>query len=167
MKIKDRPEYRAKNKPVAMRKNDKVVDAVSIMSKNNYGSIIVTNDNNEVEGIVTERDLMIRLLHEKKDPNTTTMADIMTREVKVAREDDDIIDWLRIMSNERFRHLPIVDQDNKLVSMMSQGDFVSYTWPSLISTLTDKAKESISLGYQIPLIILALAAYAWIVSFFS
>jgi CBS-domain-containing membrane protein len=110
---------------------------------------------------------MIRLLHEKKDPDKTTMEDIMTREVKVAREDDDIVDWLRIMSNERFRHLPVVNDNNQLVNMMSQGDFVSYTWPSLLTTMGAKAKESLSLGYQIPMIILALAAYAWVISFFG
>ena len=41
-------------------------------------------------------------------------------------------DWLRIMSNERFRRLPVLDADGRLVHVMTQGDFVSYTWPDLL-----------------------------------
>ena len=48
----------------------------------------------------------------------------MTTQVRAAKEDDNLLDWLRIMSNDRFRHLPVVDEEGKVVSMMSQGDFV-------------------------------------------
>lgn len=163
MQIKDRPEYKAKTKPSTMRKSQMVREAITEMSNNNFGCIVITNSKNEIEGIVSERDLMKRLLHEKRDPDTTKLADIMTTDVKVAHDTDNVIDWLRIMSNERFRHLPVVDEDDNLVNLMSQGDFVSYTWPSLISTITDKTKDSISLWYQIPLILFSLVVYAWIV----
>ncbi len=47
----------------------------------------------------------------------------MTTNVRAARESDELVDWLQIMTTERFRHLPIVDEQGKLVNMMSQGGF--------------------------------------------
>ena len=164
MKIKDRPEYNTKAKPVTFQKSATVREAITVMSENNYGSVIVVDKNNNVEGIVTERDLMIRLLHKKKDPDKTKLSSIMTKDVRVANEDDQVLDWLRIMSNERFRHLPVVDQEGHVVNMMSQGDFVSYTWPELLTRFKAKTKESLGAGYQIVLIVFALLGYSLIVN---
>ena len=110
---------------------------------------------------------MTRLLAKKLDPSKTTLSDIMTTQVRAAKEDDNLLDWLRIMSNDRFRHLPVVDEEGKVVSMMSQGDFVSYTWPELFSRVKETTKASLASGYQIVLIIVAVLAYAFVVSQFG
>jgi CBS domain-containing protein len=167
MKIKDRPEYNVKSRPATLAKSNTAREAITLMTENGYGSIVITNKNNEVEGILTERDLMTRLLHKKKDPETTEISLIMTKNVRVASGEDFVLDWLRIMSNERFRHLPIVDKSGQLVNMMSQGDFVSYTWPELLESLKGKTKESLSSGYQIALIVATLLAYALIINIVS
>lgn len=167
MKIKDRPEYNAKSRPATFPKSTSVRKAITLMTEKNYGSVIVTDKSGGVEGIVTERDLMKRLLHENKDPDKTKLSEIMTQDVRVAKGDDLVLDWLRIMSNERFRHLPIVDDNGKLVNMMSQGDFISYTWPELLERVTAKTKESLSGGYQIALIVAALLSYVLIVNMFT
>jgi CBS domain-containing protein len=139
MKIKDRTEFKSKAPVLTFSATDKVIKAVRVMSEKNYGaSVIVDNDNKPV-GIVTERDFMRRLLAKGLDVNTTPISEIMTRDLKLASADDNVVDWLRIMSNERFRHLPVVDAQGKLLNLMSQGDFVSYTWPQLI----ERAKEAV------------------------
>lgn len=150
-----------------MKAEDKVTDAIVHMSQENFGSVIITNKDNTIAGIVTERDFMIRLLGARKDPDQTTLSEIMTSDVRVAKEDDNLLDWLRIMSNERFRHLPVVDSDGKVVNMMSQGDFVSYTWPELFGRLTETAKATLRPGYQILLIVVALLTYALLVRVFT
>ena len=61
-RLKDRPEFYNKPKPVTFLKNDKVIDAISIMAKNNFGSVVVTNEKLKVIGIVTERDIVKRLI---------------------------------------------------------------------------------------------------------
>lgn len=167
MLIKERAEYRSKSKPITLKKSQFVRDAVEIMSDKNFGCVVIVNSKNEVEGIVSERDLMRRVLNKKLDPDKTKLEEIMTTEVKLAYEDDKVIDWLQVMSNERFRHLPVIDKNNKLVNVMSQGDFVSYTWPSLLSNVKDKTKEAISLWYQIPLIVFSLLVYALLVNFLN
>ena len=76
----------------------------------------------------------------------------MTADVRTANEEDNLLDWLRIMSNERFRRLPVVDEQGRLTSVMSQGDFVSYTWPQLFQQAATLVKSTIGAGPQIFLI---------------
>jgi hypothetical protein len=50
------------------------------------------------------------------------------------------------MSNERFRHLPVVDDDGRMINILSQGDFVSYTWPELLASFREKTSETLRGG---------------------
>ena len=167
MKIKDRPDFKSKPKPVTFAPDTKVREAIEVMTQKNIGSVIVVNDDETVAGIMTERDLMTRLLYNKMNPDKTKLSEIMTAEVRVAKEDDYMVDWLRVMSNERFRHLPVVDDEGKIVNMVSQGDFVSYTWPELLKQMTATAKASLGPTFQVFLIVLAVLLYALLINLFS
>ena len=149
MKIKDRPEFKSKSQVLTFKPTDTVFAAVKIMSEKNYGAAVIVSDDRQPIGIVTERDFMRRLLDKERDPKTTSLSEIMTTDLKLARADDDLLDWLRQMSNDRFRHLPVVDDQGKLVSIMSQGDFVSYTWPQLIGRITEQAKATFNINPSI------------------
>ena len=159
MRIEDRPEFISKPKVLTMRPDRRLREAVAEMTRRNYGSVVVTDDADRLLGVVTERDLMTRVINEGRDPETTTLADVMTGDVRAARADDLVIDWLRIMSNERFRRLPIVDEDGKVVSIMTQGDFVSYTWPELLGQLGFTAKAAIGANRQLAVLGAGLAVY--------
>ena len=148
-RLKDRPEFYNKPKPVTFLKNDKVIDAISIMAKNNFGSVVVTNEKLKVIGIVTERDIVKRLILKNLSAKTTTLEKIMTENPRVANENDNIIDWLRIMSNDRFRRLPVVDSEGKIKVIFTQGDFVSYTWPDLIFQASQMAKATFFKGFSV------------------
>lgn len=156
MKIKDKPEYQNKPKPITFLPTDKVQKALDVMCDKNIGSIIVVNKDQTVAGIVTERDMMIKVLGEKLDPNKVTLSKIMVKKVWAANEDDDVVDWMQTMSRERFRHLPIVDKNGKLVNMMSQGDFLAYTWPDLYEKLKEDLKGRLGRSFQFLLIGLAI-----------
>ncbi len=142
MKIKDRPEFRNKPPAFFLRESDLVSSAIKTMVDRNIGSVVIVDDQMKVRGIATERDMLRRLLGGNLDPNTTPLSAIMTRNVKTARPEDHVIDWLRQMSNERFRHLPVLDADGRLLNILSQGDFVSYTWPELWRLLREKTSEA-------------------------
>lgn len=154
MKIKDRPEFRSKSTVLAFAPDDTVAAAVRAMSEKNYGAVVVIDADRRPVGIVSERDFMRRLLDKALDPKKTALREIMTTDVKVARAEDELLDWLRQMSNDRFRHLPVVDDEGRVISMMSQGDFVSYTWPQLLSRLGEQARASFDIN---PSMYLALA----------
>jgi CBS domain-containing protein len=143
MKISDRKEYAQKPKPLTCPPDSSVFDAVRKMAAANYGSVIVVNPEHEVIGMMTERDIFRRLIAEERDPKQTRVEEIMTSPVRTASADDDLTQWLQIMSNERFRRLPIVDGKGKLIAVMSQGDFVSYTWPQLLERASELAQASL------------------------
>ena len=132
------------------------------MTKDNFGSVVITDKQSKVRGIVTERDLMKKLLFKSMNPKTTKLKDIMTSPVKVADKDDEMVIWLRQMSNERFRHVPVVDKSGKLINIMSQGDFVSYSWPNLMYQVKEMTKENYFKANQVVLIILSLLVYTLI-----
>jgi CBS domain-containing protein len=142
MKIKDRIEFKSKSPVITFAPEDLVMSAVKVMAEKNFGAGVVVDKAGKPIGIITERDFMRRLLAKGLDPNKTRISAIMTKDLKLASGDDSVVDWLRIMSNERFRHLPIIDEKGVLVNLMSQGDFVSYTWPQLLVTIKEKAQGS-------------------------
>lgn len=165
MKIRDRQEFKIKPSPFTLHADDLVADAISVMAEKNIGSVVILDDVRKVQGIVTERDLLRRLLRYNLDPKTTVLSSIMTKEVKTANADDDVVDWLRIMSNERFRHLPVIDEEGKLINVFSQGDFVSYTWPSLLLILSNTAaKTFLGRKTQLTLLVVGILIYTLIVT---
>lgn len=149
MRIQDRPEFRSKSQAFTLAPDDLVITAVAAMSERNFGAVVVVDPTRKPVGIVTERDFMRRLLNNALDPRTTRLREIMSTDLKLAKADDDLLDWLRLMSNERFRHLPVVDDDGVLINVMSQGDFVSYTWPQLLNRLGEHAKASFDVNPSI------------------
>ena len=142
MKISDRKELFRKAAPLTCSAGETVLDAVKRMAEKNFGSIVVVDPDSRVAGMMTERDIFRRLIACERDPSTTTVGEIMTAPVRTARADDELLDWLRMMSNERFRRLPVVDEDGRLIAVMTQGDFVSYTWPDLIHRFSDLTRAS-------------------------
>ena len=159
MKIKDRPEFSRKGSVMTFAPTEMVFTAVKAMSDKNYGAAVVISSEQKPLGIVTERDFMRRLLNSELDPKTTPLSAIMTSDLKLARADDDLLDWLRQMSNDRFRHLPVVDDDGTLIGIMSQGDFVSYTWPELLNRVKEQARATFDIN---PSIFIGLGAFVLI-----
>lgn len=152
MTLKDRPEFKSKPKPLCFPPDASVSEAVAQMTEKNFGSVVVVDSDQKVVGIATERDVMKKLVHAGKDAATTKLSEIMTHDPRLARETDDVVDWLRIMSNERFRRLPVVDEAGRIQVIFTQGDFVSYTWPDLIYQAKELAKASVGRNYPVWLI---------------
>ncbi len=150
--LRDRPEFRSKPQPLTQTADATVAEAVAAMSARKFGSVIVLDGDDRIVGIVTERDVMTRIVNEGRDPAQTSLREIMTHDPRVARETDDLLDWLRIMSNERFRRLPVVDADGRVIVVFTQGDFVSYTWPDLIYQGAQLTKASIGRNWALWLI---------------
>lgn len=157
MKIKDKLDYETKPKPFTLPPTAMVKNALDEMCEKNFGSVIITHDDDTIAGILTERDMMIRVLHKGLDPAKTKIKDVMSTNIRAANENDELVDWLRIMTTERFRHLPIIDEKGKLVNMMSQGDFVSYTWPDLFEHAKNTVKEKLGIPFQFLMIAVSAA----------
>ena len=95
-----------------------VMDAVRTMDQESIGAVAVT-DGSGLVGMFSERDLMLRVVSEKLDPEQTHIRDVMTSPVVTVRRDATADDALKLMIEKHIRHLPIVDRDGKLAGMIS------------------------------------------------
>jgi CBS domain-containing protein len=122
MKIRD--ILRTKGSDVVQIAPDRpVLDAVKVLSEHRIGVLVVTRDG-EIEGIVSERDVMNLVAGRPDGLTDASVADIMTRDVIVGVPTDDLDYVMNIMTNNRIRHLPIVD-DGHLAGIVSIGDVVN------------------------------------------
>ena len=100
-----------------------VLDAVRVLTEHRIGALVVTSDG-EIVGVVSERDIMNLIAGEAGPLADTRVSDIMTTDVIVAVPDDDLDYVMNIMTNNKIRHLPIVD-DGGLAGIVSIGDVVN------------------------------------------
>jgi CBS domain-containing protein len=96
-----------------------VLEAVRLMSDERVGAVAVTGEGGELTGIFTERDLMIRVVLERKDPGKTRVGDVMTANPISAKKDMSMGEALQIMTERHFRHLPVVDDEDRVIGLLS------------------------------------------------
>lgn len=95
------------------------------MAERRVGTLIVLDDAKRPFGLLTDRDLVLRVLAAGENPVTTTVRDVMTREPKTITEDSPIESALALMRPGSFRRLPAVDRDGKLVGIVSLDDILA------------------------------------------
>ncbi len=100
-----------------------VMEAAKLMSDHRIGAIVVAKGD-KIVGIFTERDVLNRVVAERRDPSTTLVKDVMTSPVACCAPTSKIAECRSVMTDKRIRHLPIVDE-NELVGMLSSGDILA------------------------------------------
>jgi len=88
------------------------------MAQQSIGAIAIT-DGRRLVGVFSERDLMLRVVSEKRDPERTHVRDVMTSPVETIRRDSTADDALKVMLERHIRHLPIIDRNGSLCGMIS------------------------------------------------
>lgn len=116
-------EVMTKN-PLCCLPEDLVTKAAGLMKSENIGSIpIVENEQTrKLVGIVTDRDLTLKIVAEGLDAKSTKVEAVMTRKVVTCRAEDDLQKALDAMSEHQLRRIPVVDGDNKIVGIIAQAD---------------------------------------------
>ena len=120
-----------------LKRDDSAFEAAQQMLKQNIAALIVTDDDDNLVGIVTERDLTRRIIAEGKDPQKTTLDQIMTGNPETLAPSDSAGDALELMRTRSFRHLPVVDE-GRVVGMVSIRDLYS----AVKSDLEDTVRET-------------------------
>ncbi len=111
-------------KPVCCLPDDLVTEAAQLMKNDHVGSIPVIEDEQgrKLVGIVTDRDLAIRIVAEGLDAKSTKVETIMTRNVVTCKAEDDLQKVVDTMSKHQLRRIPVVDDDNKILGIIAQAD---------------------------------------------
>jgi CBS domain-containing protein len=106
--------------PVSMAATEPVSAAARAMKERGIGTVLVMTDG-RLSGLVTDRDIAVRVLAENRDPATTSVGDICSTELAVLGPDDDVEQASRLVRERAVRRIPVV-QDGMPVGVVSLGD---------------------------------------------
>jgi CBS domain-containing protein len=98
-----------------------VLDSAMLMNEHKVGSLVVMSGGNVI-GIITERDILQRVVVPRLDPGVTLVQDVMTTELVCCQSHTSLEEARGVLKNRRIRHLPVVDESKRLVGMISIGD---------------------------------------------
>ncbi len=102
-----------------------VYHAAIMMNEQKIGSLLVLEEGRLV-GILTERDILERIVAEQLDANITLVAEVMTRDVVCCRTHTDLEEARSVMKHRRIRHLPVVVTEGEVVGIISIGDLNAF-----------------------------------------
>jgi CBS domain-containing protein len=122
MKVKDILAVKG-SRVVNCHEENTVIDALAIFSANRVGSLLVVDANDNILGIIAPRDILLVVLNNLDNLRNVKVRDIMTRDLLVGTVDDDIDYIQAIMTENRIRHVPILD-GGELKGLISIGDVV-------------------------------------------
>jgi CBS domain-containing protein len=107
---------------VTVRPDATVRELLALLARHNIGAVIVSEDGSSLDGIVSERDV-VRRLNEDNAVVDAPVSTIMTAEVRTATTDQNVVELLQLMTEHRFRHVPVVE-GGKVTGIVSIGDIV-------------------------------------------
>jgi len=107
--------------PCAVNVTTSITGAARAMRENDIGDIIVL-DGDRLYGILTDRDIVVRGLADDKDPRTTAVGEICSRELTTVQPSDSVGTAVRLMRERALRRLPVVDERGTVVGIVSLGD---------------------------------------------
>lgn len=120
--------------PITVDAEAPVTEAARAMRDADIGDVIVLDDSDQVCGILTDRDIAVRLVAEGRDPTQTKLGEVCSDEVIALKPDDSVSDAVRLMSEKAIRRLPVLE-GGKAVGIVSLGDLAEAQDPD--SALAD------------------------------
>jgi CBS domain-containing protein len=116
---------------VTLPASTSISDAARFLSENRIGAIVIAGPLGQIEGILSERDIVRHIASNGKDGLDSPVSEVMTRSVKTCRESDSEAELMKLMTANRIRHLPVVEA-GKLVGIISIGDVVKYRMEAIV-----------------------------------
>src|SRR6478752_5499036 len=118
-----------------------VSDAAVLMETEDVGSLPIL-DGDQLAGVVTDRDIVIRAIAKGKDPRGMAVRDVASRELVTVQADDDLMDALQLMATRQVRRLPVVDENNRLVGILSQADVAVSAKEKSVGEMVEEISKS-------------------------
>jgi len=111
------------------------------METEDVGSLPIL-DGDQLAGVVTDRDIVIRAIAKGKDPRGMAVRDVASRELVTVQADDDLMDALQLMATRQVRRLPVVDENNRLVGILSQADVAVSAKEKSVGEMVEEISKS-------------------------
>lgn len=124
---------------VTITSDDSIKSAVSKMAIHNIGSLLVVDDHGRIKGILTERDIVGKVLNNSKDPKQSRVGSVMTRRVITCSMDTPLVLAQQTMTRHGIRHMPI-QEDGKPVGMISNRDILAHQLVTAQNTVREQAE---------------------------
>ena len=113
----------AKKKVVTVRPDETVVKAARLMGEKNVGSVVVV-ENRKPIGILTDRDIAIRVVAKKADINSILVKDVMTKNIVTGRDNQRVAELAKVMHENGIRRVPIVNKKGMLSGIITLDDLL-------------------------------------------
>ncbi len=122
--------------------NAMVFDAIQLMDEKNVGALPVV-DNKTLVGVVSERDYTRKVIVKGRSSKDTPVSDIMTKELLTVNPGDSVVECMRIMTEKRVRHLPVLEE-TKVVGILSIGDVVNWLMSAQVAIIDNFERYSLA-----------------------
>ncbi len=122
---------------ISVTREASIMEVAKLMEKYNVGSIVVA-DKRKAEGIITERDIVRKLIGTGKDSAKAKASDAMSSPLKVITAEASIETAAKAMREYRIKRLPVISGKNELVGLISEGDIMR-VFPSIVDLLEERA----------------------------
>lgn len=119
---------------IAIAASASVREATRLMNDHAIGSLLVVSDD-RLAGIFTERDVLRRVVAEGRSPDSTSIGEVMTREVICCSPGDAIEELADLMRHRRIRHVPVLDDGDHVVGLVSIGDVNAHRFAACATEL--------------------------------
>jgi CBS domain-containing protein len=117
--------------PLTLEATSTVTEAAKAMAGADVGPIPVIDENGVLCGLLTDRDIAVRVVAEDRSPSTTKVGDVASRDLVTLGPDASVDDAVQAMRDNALRRIPIVD-DGRVVGIVSLGDLARYRDPSSV-----------------------------------
>jgi CBS domain-containing protein len=107
--------------PRTVEPSTTIVEAARAMKDEDVGPLPIA-DGNRLVGILTDRDIAVRVVAEGKDPQSTTVEEIASRDLVTVDPDQGLDEAMRLMAKHQVRRLPVCEEDGRLVGILAQAD---------------------------------------------
>jgi CBS domain-containing protein len=126
--------------PTSCSSQDSVADAAKAMSREDVGPIPVV-DGERLVGLLTDRDIVVRVVAEGRDPQSTTVGDVASSDLATVSPDEDLDRALQLLAERRVRRLPVVEGE-RLVGILAQADIARQGNDSSTGQVVEQISES-------------------------
>ncbi|NQS77578.1 MAG: CBS domain-containing protein, partial [Methanoculleus bourgensis] len=127
---------------VAVSPDTPAVEVARIMGEKNVGSVVIVSGDNRPVGVITDRDLAVRVMAQERNPGEVRAGDIVTRDVITFRDSMGVYEAIQKMTAEGIRRMPVVDDAGKLIGIVTMDDIIRMLGEEMAAIAKNIEKQS-------------------------